>query len=154
MIRRINGFSILEVVVALSLFALLLLTVGTYTGFSLAGLASQQNVIEAETLNQEIQPILASIAKRDWTLFNANVGSLNFSNGQWTFLGQGTVETTGIYQRRLQLSQVCRDANQLVVVCPLGVVDVGTYKYTAVITWSDWRGQQEIKQESYIAQWR
>jgi|GEM_PF-1581412 len=152
--NRSKGFSILEVVVALSLFILILLTVGSYASFSLANLSSQQAVIQAETLGYEASVIMTAIAKRDWSLFNTNVSSLNYNNNQWSFLGPDTVEQLGIYRRQVNLTTVCRDTAQLVVDCSQGTVDSGTYKTTVVVSWSDWSGDHKVKQESYVSNWR
>lgn len=149
----LKAFSILEIVVALFIFSLILLTAGSYTGFSLANLSNQEAVIQAETLAQEAQAVLAVIAKRDWSLFDPNVGSLNYANGQWGFLVSGTVEQIDNFTRRLQLIAVCRDAQQKVVDCSSGTIDSGTYRYIVTIDWHDWAGDHQQKNESYIANW-
>ena len=152
--KKLSAFSILEVVVALALITMIFLLVGSWSGFNLAKLSSQQGNIEAQFLVAETPSILATIAKRDWSLFKTEVGSLMFDNNVWSFLGSGTVEQIGSYQRRLQLASVCRNSSQSVVDCNLGTPDPGTFKYTVTVTWSDWSGNHQIQKDSYIANWR
>lgn len=149
-----KAFSILEAVIALALFMLILVTLGAYASFSLANLSSQQAVIEARALSQEASSVLALIAARDWSEFKTSVSSLSYDNNEWNLVGPGIVEQRGIYQRTVRLMAVCRDAQQALVDCSLGIVDPGTYQVLISIDWSDWLGAHEFKQETYISQWR
>jgi len=150
---RQRGFSILELIIALALFMMVLAMLGSYASFSLAKMASGQAFIEAEALNQEGQAIVELVARRDWSSVNSSINALGYSAGEWQLLS-APPEQIGVYQRKLDLSPVCRDAGQLLVDCSAGVIDPNTYLLGVVIDWSDWLGAHEVRHETYIANWR
>jgi len=151
---RTRAFSLIEIIIAVSLFGLVVLGSGAYTGFSLASLAEQSNQSQAQSLAYEAISIVRLLAANDWEALAYRETALRYWNNQWSLAGEGSVETLGDFRRQLILETVCRDANQLVVDCLQGLPDEGSKKVTALVSWSGWFGHKQVKYISYVTNWR
>lgn len=151
---RHSGFSLIEIIIAVSLFGLVVLASGTYTGFSLASLAEHGRQSQANTLAYEAFSIVRMLASDNWESLNYQQSALRYWNNQWSLVGESSIETIGNFNRQLVFETVCRDVNQLVVDCNQGLPDAGSKKLTVLISWSGWFGLKQIKYSSYVTNWR
>jgi type II secretory pathway pseudopilin PulG len=140
---RTAAFSMLEAIVALALLLAVVGALSAYSGLDVSRLQEQQRLIEAEALVQEGRVLVQLLGRQAWSNLNTNVTSLQEQQGVWSVTDSSSVEQVGDYQRRISLAPVCRDNQNLVVVCPGSMVDAGAYQLKVNVTWLDVYGQSQ-----------
>ena len=149
-----SAFSLLEIILAIALFGLLILSAGAYAGFSLAGLTGERSQSQAQALADEAAAVVRLLARRGWTNLPYQVSGLSLSGGVWSLAGEGSSEPVGAFQRQLTFNPVCRDGANLLVDCPAGSPDSNAKQVVIDISWSDWSGAHDLRETTYVANWR
>jgi prepilin-type N-terminal cleavage/methylation domain-containing protein len=152
--RRTNGFSLIEMTVAIGIFLILgagisYLAAGSFTAFTGTG-DTQKKAQFAEDAMEAI----SAIADRSWAQLEANDGGDSYdsatslrvdknASGDWV-ISSGT-EVRGSFTRSIYISAVLRDASTGAV--GSGINDPSTKKVVVVISAA---GQADYKYESYV----
>ncbi len=117
MLKKINGFSLVELIVAIGIFSVLAggvtyVVTNSYNNFY--GVGDKQKITE---FAQEGLEIARKIKDDSWTYFKANVGSnkgvVRNVNGTWAFSGSSNV--SGDLTRVIYIANVSRDAESNIV---------------------------------------
>ncbi len=156
MFLKINnqGQSLLEVILALAIFALLAATLVTMSTGGLSSLNQSSRQIEANALAQEGVEAVRAIRDRAWNELTFTTSTVTTTGGQWVLGTEGTTETIGDYTRVISLSDVCRDGGGDLVACPGTYTDVHSKKVTSEVFWSPRAGvTTSVKQVSYLTNW-
>jgi len=152
--KNIKGQSLLEVIVAVAVFALVGATmvsmvVGGFTAMTQGG-----DQTEAEALAQEGIEAVKSIRDRAWNEAKYNQSGVSTLTGEWTYLGEGTTETIGQYTRTIAFSDVCRDALDDITTCPGTYTDVNIKKVTVTVSWETSVGAtNSVQKIAYVSNW-
>ena len=72
------------------------------------------------------------------------------SGSSWDINSATEWVENNIYERWMEIEDVCRDAGNNIVDCIIGVDDPNTKKVTAYIDWNDQLGPQHLKLEAYL----
>jgi hypothetical protein len=162
-----KGVSIVEALVSLAVISVALLGVLALSSFSLATSTITQQRIQAGVLAQESIEILRNY--RDGIPWNDDdpadeydgLGIVSTGNPyhfeqsaglppfRWRLLaGQ---ETIGIFTRKIEFSDVLRDAND--DISATGILDPDTKLAVATVSWSERGRNHEIRLEAYVTNW-
>ena len=153
-LKNQRGQSLLEVTVAVAIFgligaALATLSVGGFSALNQGGEETQANALSQEGIE-------AVIAIRDsaWNVLTLTQSAVTSTGDKWSWVGEGTVETIGKYQRTITLGDVCRDNNFNVVNCPEGTVDIGSKRVLVKVAWEPRPNTtNEIWREEIFTNW-
>jgi Tfp pilus assembly protein PilV len=149
-----SGQSILEVIVAMAVFALIAgamttLVLGSFTGLAQGGEQTQAEAIAAEGIE-------AVRAIRD-TAWNTNTyaqSGVSVSGSEWVFDGESTADTIGQFTRTLAFTDVCRDGSDNIATCPATYTDVHTLQASSTATWDTRSGvSNTVQKVAYITNW-
>lgn len=152
--KRKEGQSILEVIVAMAIFALISVTLISLALGSFVGLEQGGEQTEAEYLAQEGVEAVKAIYGRAWNELEYNTSAVSLDTNGWFFDGEGTTENIGQFTRTILFSSVCRDTQNDVVNCPGAYTDVHSKRVTIVVIWSTRDGiSNTVKRELYITNW-
>ncbi len=129
----IQGFSLVEVILALAIFVILAVT-GITTilqSFSVNKLGEEQT--NADLYAQEGLEAVRSIKDQGWSNLSAGNKVLSTTGGKWSF--NGATDTKDKYSRQINISSVNRDLNGNIVESG-GNIDVDTLKVTSTVSWN------------------
>lgn len=128
------GQSLIELLLAISLLAILLPALLTGLLTTQGGKPQQSQRIEAIALMKEAEEVVRSVREKDWASFAVN-GDFHptISNNSWV-LTNGNETINGL-TRTLMVSDVYRDANGVIVENG-GTLDPSTKKVAISITWN------------------
>ncbi len=135
--RYKRGFSLVEVLLAISIFVLMASGV---IGAILYG--EQSSVLSgvrarAVFLSGEGMEAVRGIRDRDFSNLSVGTHGISQSSGQWEFSGNQDAE--GIYTRRIQVSSV----------------DGDTFQVQTTVSWPEYLGRSgEVSLVSYLTNWR
>ncbi len=148
-----KGQSLLEVIVALAIFALISAVMVTLSigGFVTLDVGGQQT--EAQALAQEGMEAVRAIRDRAWNELIFTTSSVSTSSGQWVFNGEGTNSQSGNYLRTISVTSVCRDLNNNIATCPAFYTDVQTKKIISKVEWPVRNTTNTVQQVSYLTNW-
>ncbi|MBD3311547.1 MAG: hypothetical protein GF349_03555 [Candidatus Magasanikbacteria bacterium] len=152
--REKTGQTLIEVIIAMTIFALIssaliTLSVGSFNALSQGG-----EQTEAEALAQEAIEAIKSIREGAWNEIQYSKSAVSTSTGEWVFVGEGTEEQIGQYRRLIIFDDVCRDANDDIVACPGLYTDIHTKKVTVTVTWEIRDGVENIVERiAYLTNW-
>ena len=152
--RSQSGQSILEVIIALTIFALIAAALASLAVGGLVALEQGGEQTQAEALAQEGIEAIRSIRDGAWNENVYTTSSVAISGGEWVFSGEGTTETIGQFTRTISFKDVCRDASDDIATCPAAYTDVHSQKATVTISWETRPGVTNIVQRiSYVTNW-
>ncbi len=142
------GFTLVELVVAVAIFAILIGGMATLiTGSHLSALENAKRV-KAGAMLSETWEALHAIRNGDFTQITNGTHGLSFSNGYWEFYSDSD-ERDNI-TRRVTVTDVRRDGNSDIVESG-GDVDSDSKKILIEISWSPYTGQnQSISVNTYL----
>ncbi|MBN1617773.1 hypothetical protein JW887_00320 [Candidatus Dojkabacteria bacterium] len=152
-VRNNSGFSIVEVIVGISVFAMISLSLISAFIFGQDSIIYSGKRARATFLAQEGINAVKSISGKYWNVLDFDQTGLEANSNQWTFLGEGTTETIGDYQRIVSFQEVCRDTTDLIVDCPGDYVDLHMKKVTVSITWQERGIEQLVERSALISTW-
>src|SRR3989344_1590517 len=150
-----QGFSIIEVILAVFMFAIIAVT-GITTilhSYSVNRLGEEETF--ATLYAGEGMEAVRSIKNQGWSNLSAGTLKLRRSNGFWEFNGPGSdTDPSGRFTRSMLVSTVNRDVNGNIVSSG-GTTDPDTKKVTAEVNWnfSDVRARS-ITLSNYVTNFR
>lgn len=149
-----KGQSILEVIVAVAIFSLIGAAMASMAVGSFTALTQGGEQTEAVNLAQEGIEAVRAIRDRAWNENIYNKSSIAVNSNEWIFNGEGTEETIGQYARTITFSDVCRDNNDEIVVCPGDYIDVHSKKATVIVSWEIRSGVvNSVQKITYLTNW-
>ncbi len=149
-----RGQSILEVIVAMAIFALIgaamvAMVVGSFIALTQGGEQTQ-----AEALAQEGIEAVRSIRDGAWNEIIYSQSAVTTSSSQWIFSGEGTDETIGQYSRTITFSNVCRDGSNDITTCPGSYTDVHSKQAAVSVSWETREGiTNTVQRIAYLTNW-
>jgi prepilin-type N-terminal cleavage/methylation domain-containing protein len=152
--HRFRGFSLVEVLLAVSVFALLVtgLIGGLIYGQQSTSLAGQR--ARAIMLAEEGLLAVGNIQDFAWNELTLTSTGLNTTSSYWAFNGESTAEAIGDFTRTLTFADVCRDDNDFVTVCPGSYTDVHTRQTTSTTTWQqNTQRTGSVAVTAYLTNW-
>jgi len=149
-----KGQSLLEVIVALAIFALIGAALATMSIGGLATLTEGAAQTEANAYAQEGLEAVRAIRDRAWNELIYTTSSVSVLNSQWIFDGEDTSSTFGNYNRVLSFEPVCRDGSDNITTCPSTYTDIETKKVTSEVFWYPRANVlNSVKEVSYLTNW-
>jgi len=149
-----RGQSMLEVIIALAIFALISSALTSLALGGFTGLVQGGEQTEAEALAQEGIEAVRSIRDRAWNEYTFTQAAVQVSGGEWGFGIEGSSETIGQFTRTITFAEVCRDGSDEIAACPATYTDVHAKEATVSVTWNPRTGiTNEVKRVAYITNW-
>lgn len=152
MLTKKQGFSLLEIVVALGVFAII-----AGAGMSGFGPILKQNrqsaeIVRANRLAEEGLEAARSIRNRNFTLLSNGTKGIGISEGVWSFIGtNGVVDK---YTRRVSVKKASRDAGGSLVASG-GTTDPDTFFVKSWVTWNYSVGQtKSFSLDTVLTNWK
>ena len=103
-----KGASIIEIVIALGIFAIMASSFAVVLFGSFAGMLRGGEFLQAESLIQEAEEAIISIKKRDFNELIYNESSVVNSNGYWELSGEGDNYKENGFLRQIYFYDVFR----------------------------------------------
>jgi len=128
-----NGFSLLEIVIAVGIFAIFAPAVALLVLGGVKGITGNEQKIAAVDLAQEGLEAAESIRDYAWANLTTGAHGLWNSNGYWEF--NGTSETIGAYTRTVTVNSVDSDRRDIVA----NVTWSPGHSYSATTRLTNWR---------------
>ena len=149
-----KGQSLLEIIVALAIFALVGSLMAPFIVKSFVGLERGGEQTQAEALAQEGIEAVRSIRDNAWNEIFYNQSATVVGSGKWTLNGEGTTEEIGQFTRVITFDNVCRDTLHEIVSCPGNYTDVHSKKITVTVDWEPMIGVTNfVQQTTYLTNW-
>ncbi|HSE29334.1 MAG TPA: hypothetical protein VLA77_01990 [Candidatus Saccharimonadales bacterium] len=131
--RRIFGFSIIEVIVAIGIFTVAFAGGTTAILHSLSVNRLEQELGVAKDLSQEAIEATRSIRAQNWNNLTPGDHGLTTTNGFWEFAG--TSQAIGKFTRQVNLTPGQRGSGNEIVDSG-GTADPDLFKVTSTVTWN------------------
>jgi hypothetical protein len=152
---KLKGFSLMEILLAITLFSMLIMVVGTLV---IESLRSSRNLAQRDSSSYAIKEIFnaITITKNDlWSAIVGNTGGavkhLTFTNNKYSIVDGVDVEN-GV-SLGLTINYAYRDPNGNIVISG-GTQDVHTREITVTATWHDILGQDNsVSSIIYVNDW-
>lgn len=109
-IRQNQGQSLMEIVIAMAIFALIAASLTSLILGSLSLSGEGGLITEADMLAQEGIEAVKAIKNRAWNELVYEESALAQANGEWVFAGEGTSEQIGRFSRVIRFYPVYRDS--------------------------------------------
>jgi len=155
--KKISGFGLIEILVAISIIGLTLSTLAGLGNFSLKIQNRLQKNTAASYLAAEGIEATRAIKDEDWTIISGlSVDSAlhptqSGSPAKWSL--NSSAETINGFSRQVILANVYRDSNDDIITSG-GTLDPNTKKVTSTISWSDQGQSQQVSLSTYITNWK
>jgi prepilin-type N-terminal cleavage/methylation domain-containing protein len=142
LIKQHNGFSLLEVIIALGIFSLLFVSIISLTLGSFSFLSYGRAYMEANELAHEAVEALESISQDSWNEIVYARSAVSFVSGSWSLAGEGTVEQIDEYLRTIDFYPVYRDSNGIEVASTTigAILDVLSKWVVIDVSWQSEKG--------------
>lgn len=138
-IKKIKGIGLIEVVVGVSILSLSLLAISSFYQKSLNISSKTAKLTQASFLLEEGLEIARFLRDEDWqNISNLTTGVdyyVVFNGSKWATTTTVTF-IDGVFERKLNISNVSRDSND-VIVSSGGTVDSNIKKITSSVSWRD-----------------
>lgn len=153
-----KGVSLIEILVALAILAIVFATLFSLTSFSLRMIVSAKQTIQANYLAQETIEAVKNF--RDGTIWDLDgLGKLATStdyfplatSSKWQMV-QGIEEISG-FTRKVVFQDVKRDSNFNIVETG-GNYDPNTKKVIVTVSWQEKGRERQIQIMTYLTNWR
>ncbi len=131
-----KGQSILEVILALAIFALFASAMVSLTLGSFEALGRGDDYLRAAALADEALEAARAIRDGAWNELTVNQSAATSTSGEWQFAGEGTDEQISKFHRVLSFSPVCRDSSLNLTICPTGAADLHSRAAKVMVDWT------------------
>jgi len=149
-----KGQSLLEVVVAMAVFALFAASLVTLSTGGFAGLEQGGEYTQAAALADEGIEAVRSVRDHAYNELVFVTSSVGVSGGRWVFSGEGTTEVVGQFTRTISFEDVCRDGAGEVAACPASYADVHTKQVAVAVSWDTGIGVENVVERfAYVTNW-
>ncbi|MBL7057969.1 hypothetical protein ISS03_01410 [Patescibacteria group bacterium] len=161
MIKIINsnnsGVSMLGIILALGIYALLSSAIVSLMMGSFAGIMRSDQWIEGNSLAQEGYEAVRSIRDRAWNEVVLSKSAIATSTIGWIFSGEDTTEQIGDFTRTITFEDVCRNISDNIVTCPGEYLDIQSKKVDIKVVWPisafDNGATSSAEYSSYLTNW-
>ncbi len=143
-----SGQSIFEAILAIAIFIMISITMASLVLGGFQGLSQGGQQTEAEALAGEGIEAVRSIRDRSWNELVYTTSSVFIDGSGWDFVGEGSTDTIGKYNRTISFADVCRDGLDDMVDCPGTYTDVHSKKVKAEIDWQVREGITNLVQRA------
>lgn len=144
----------IEVILAVAIFAMFAAAISTYALGGLVGEQSGLDHVEAELLAQQGVEAVRSIRDRAWNEIIYNQSAIRNTGNQWFFTGEGSTESIGKFTRTITFAAICRDASRNIAACPGAYTDLNSKQVTAAVSWQPRLGiTNTVRQSTYLTNW-
>lgn len=150
-----KGASIIEIVIALGIFAIMASSFAVVLSGSFAGMLRGGEFLQTESLAQEAEGAIIAIKKRAFNKLVYDESSIVFSEGKWELSGEGDNYSQDGFLREIYFYDVFRDEDG--VYAEDG--DVGAFndplskKILIKINWQSGNKDLLIERETLISSW-
>ncbi|MBU2542735.1 prepilin-type N-terminal cleavage/methylation domain-containing protein, partial [Patescibacteria group bacterium] len=149
-----KGQSLLEVIVAMAIFALISAAMVSLSLGGLSALEQGGEQTQAEALAQEGVEAVRAIRDSAWNKLVYATSSVSINGSEWEFTGEDTTETIGQYTRTISFADVCRDLSDDIVDCPGSYTDLHSKKVTVIVDWEIRPGvNNSVQKITYLTNW-
>jgi prepilin-type N-terminal cleavage/methylation domain-containing protein len=149
-----KGFSLVEVVLALAIFALSWSAIASLSLSGFSAIEQGGRFTEAESLVQEGLEGVRAASEPAWNELIFSTSSVEISGGEWQFSGEGTTEIIDLFTRTILFNDVCRDSSDNVVDCPGDYVDPHSKEVVSNILWNVRPGiDNEVEHRTILTNW-
>lgn len=158
-----EGFSLIEIIVAVGLAAIFLPALGMIFSFAIGSASQGEKYSQAYRLAQEGMEAIFYLKSQNDALWNWETSPVNTVSGEyyqptqagdiWQLGAKTTslVVTQPPFTRKIGITQVCRNPS-LIIDCsePGASVDPYTRQITVYISWPEKGQTEEVKLEAYV----
>ncbi len=135
--RNKTGFSILEIIISISLFMIFVVTVLNIANYSFKQIIHSANIDQAGILANESLEIVKNIRDADFSGLNNGEFGLSANAGKWALAD--SPDEVGFFERSVQIADFNNDQKFIFV----------------TITWSDSVSDENIfSAQTYLTNWR
>src|SRR6056297_729328 len=148
------GQSIIEIIIALAVFALISAAMTSMVAGSFTSLLKGGEFIRAEALVQQASEAVRAVKDRAWNEIIYDQSAVSISGNQWDFDGEGTDETIGKFTRTISFSDICRNDSDNIVDCPGDYNDIYSKRVDLSVEWTSNPGvTNSIQRILYLTDW-
>lgn len=141
--RGVSGFGLVEIIVGVAIISAVLLGLAVVGQLAFRVVDEANRRLRAAFLTEEGIEVVRLVRDTSWTKFVTPVAldsdySVTLANGVWALAPGSAPAIDGLFDRRVRLSAVCRDASANIVSCGGGAVaDAGTRKVVVSVSWTN-----------------
>jgi len=152
-----SGFTLVEVLVAITLFVTLIAGLIGLTQLSVKSTAASKFRVQAKNILQQTIETVMAVRASNFSNLNEGIFHPEIVSDKWSLVS-GT-ETIDSIERWVEISRVqreisCGGERVCLVVDSGGVVDPVTFKAKAVVSWQENGQDQQEELESFLTFWR
>jgi type II secretory pathway pseudopilin PulG len=151
------GQSVLSMIVALGIFALLAASLVSLVLGSFNNLNRARELVVADGLAQEGVEAVRAIRDRAWNELIYNQSTVATSSGRWILLGEGVNEKIDKFNRSIEFFPVYRDGDGEIVAAsaPGAYEDVLSRQVKVNLSWeNELGGTNNVERRFYLTAWR
>lgn len=148
------GQSLVEVVVALAIFALLAAAIVTLAAGSFIGLNKGGEQTQAEAFAEEGIEAVRAIHDRAWNELIYSPAKISAAGNQWGLISTPSELIDNKYTRTITFSDVCRNSSNDIADCPGTYTDVHSKRVTVKVEWTAGPSVTNMVQRiAYLTNW-
>ncbi|MBN2838777.1 MAG: prepilin-type N-terminal cleavage/methylation domain-containing protein [Fusobacteriaceae bacterium] len=153
--NKTNGFILIEVLIAIALFAVFASAMISMILGSLVVLEKGADYSYAANLSQESLEAIKVIENESWNQMIYDKSALGFEDG-WFLAGEGTEERIGKFNRYIEFSPVFRDENKNIVSSTslTAMLDVNSLNIESVVSWENNNKELSLSNALLITNWQ
>ncbi|MFH2063186.1 MAG: LamG-like jellyroll fold domain-containing protein [bacterium] len=149
-----RGQSLVEVIVAMAVFAVIGGAVVSVTLGSFSGLARGGEETQARALAQEALEAVRSVRDGAWNDLVHSPAKVSVVDGIWDLSAADSELIDDRFTRTISVSDVCRDAGGSIVECPGVYTDPHIKTVTVEVSWSPmFSVTRTVRQEGLLSNW-
>ncbi len=149
-----KGQSLIEVIIAMAIFALIAGATMSLTLGSLGGLIQGGDETEAQGLAEEGVEAVRSVREGAWNNLVYSPAQIQISSSTWSLLNSVSELIDNKYTRIITLSDVCRDGSDNITNCPGTYIDPHIKLASTTVSWSPrYNATNTVEQFSFITNW-
>lgn len=153
-VSKKSGQSVVEVIMALGIFALILGALISMATGGFLGLTQGGEQTKAQALAQQGIEAVRTIHDDAWNRLKYSTSSVSTTTGSWQFSGEGTTETIGQFTRTISFHDVCRDILDEITTCPGDYADAHTKDVLSSVSWDIRSGvTNTVEARSFMTTW-
>ena len=153
-LKNRKGSLLVEVIIAMSIFAVMAGAIMSVTLGSLDGMMRGGEETQARALAQEGMEAIRSVRDGAWNKINYSQVKVTVSGNLWNISSSTSELIDNKYTRTITLSDVCRDESNIISTCPSTYTDPHTKLATVVVSWITKNGSiNSTTQTGFISNW-
>ena len=129
-----KGQALIELIIGFGLLTIVLSSVTLLIFTARESRQRSANILVAESINIFQAEALRSVRGEDWNNLSNGIYHLEESGSKWALLSGS--DTVNNFTREIEIEDICRDSNEIIVDCSSGTLDPSTKKITVRASWS------------------